>query len=61
MQAAAKSPAKPKATKKVKKEKDPNAPKRALGSYMFFAADKRGAVSCWGGVIGGVELRRLVP
>ncbi|KIZ03607.1 Non-histone chromosomal protein 6 [Monoraphidium neglectum] len=45
-----KKAAKPKAekkekpAKKEKKEKDPNAPKRALGSYMFFSADKRGEI-----------------
>ncbi|KAG1667887.1 hypothetical protein FOA52_013647 [Chlamydomonas sp. UWO 241] len=29
---------------KAKKDKDPNHPKRALGAYMFFCADKREAV-----------------
>jgi len=31
---------KAKATK-TKAKKDPNAPKKALGAYMFFCADKR--------------------
>ena len=35
-----KAAAKP-AAKKEKKVKDPNAPKKPLGSYMFFCADKR--------------------
>ena len=30
--------------KASKKEKDPNAPKKALGSYMHFAAAKRGEI-----------------
>ncbi|PRW39212.1 non-histone chromosomal 6 [Chlorella sorokiniana] len=30
-----------KPAKKEKKEKDPNAPKRPLSAYMFFASDKR--------------------
>ena len=33
--------AKPAAAKKEKKVKDPNAPKKPLGAYMFFCADKR--------------------
>jgi hypothetical protein len=32
---------------------DPNAPKRALGSYMFFSADKRGEVGGTGRAAGG--------
>ncbi|KIY91530.1 hypothetical protein MNEG_16434 [Monoraphidium neglectum] len=42
-----KKAAKPKAEKKekpAKKGKDPNAPKRPTGSYMYFSADKRGEV-----------------
>ncbi|KAI8468544.1 MAG: high mobility group box domain-containing protein [Monoraphidium minutum] len=46
--AAAKSPKKvakkEKPAKKEKKVKDPNAPKRPLSAYMYFSADKRGAI-----------------
>lgn len=35
---------KAKPEKKEKKKKDPNAPKKNLGAYMFFCADKRAAV-----------------
>ncbi|GBF99584.1 hypothetical protein Rsub_12209 [Raphidocelis subcapitata] len=41
---AAAKPKVEKKEKKAKKEKDPNAPKRGLGSYMFFAQAKRGEV-----------------
>jgi len=30
--------------KKEKKVKDPNAPKKPCGAYMFFCKDKRGAI-----------------
>jgi hypothetical protein len=33
--------------------KDPNAPKRALGAYMFFSADKRGEVRAARGLAAG--------
>eukprot|EP00798_Chlamydomonas_sp_ICE-L_P007605 gene7605-758_t len=35
---------KEKVTRKVKKEKDPNAPKKPLSGYMFFCKDNREAV-----------------
>lgn len=40
---AAGSPKKAKATK-AKKEKDPNAPKKPSGAYIFFCGDKRAEV-----------------
>lgn len=36
-----KSPKKAAGVRKTKKAKDPNAPKRALSAYMFFAKDTR--------------------
>lgn len=36
---------KAKKTKKKRKKKDPNAPKRNKNGYMFFTAEKRGAVT----------------
>ena len=33
-----------KTTVKAKKVKDPNAPKRPLSAYMFFAKDQRAAI-----------------
>lgn len=30
--------------KKVKAKKDPNAPKKPCGAYMFFSKDKRGEI-----------------
>jgi hypothetical protein len=35
---------KPRADKKTKKAKDPNAPKKALSAYMFFATENRAAI-----------------
>jgi hypothetical protein len=33
-----------KAAPKAKKEKDPNAPKKPCGAYMFFCKDKRNSI-----------------
>ncbi|KAF1813016.1 nucleosome binding protein [Eremomyces bilateralis CBS 781.70] len=44
MPKAAKATTKAKVTKPEKRKKDPNAPKRGLSAYMFFANDNRDKV-----------------
>jgi len=42
---AAHSKASPKKMKRAKKEKDPNAPKRALSAFFVFSNEKRAAIA----------------